>query len=213
MAVNKIYQDSVIAGGSIRDGQGKRIDTTYAKKSDIPDAYTKTEVNNLLVDKADIEDIPAPYILPMASVDTLGGVKVDNTTIGIDSNGVISSKVTSDVARIEEALVDKTNMAQASIASIVSDKYEDLTLLASNQPYIAPENGYFYLNKSGSSGQYIAMLNQATDISLFSEKNSSGSPRMLYRVKKGDKIIITYTTTGTTYYFRFYYDISTASSV
>lgn len=36
MAVNKIYQDSVIAGGSIRDGQGKRIDTTYAKKSDIP---------------------------------------------------------------------------------------------------------------------------------------------------------------------------------
>lgn len=30
MAVNKIYQDSVIAGGSIRDGQGKRIDTTYA---------------------------------------------------------------------------------------------------------------------------------------------------------------------------------------
>lgn len=58
MAVNKIYQDSVIAGGSIRDGQGKRIDTTYAKKSDIPDAYTKTEVNNLLVDKADVEDIP-----------------------------------------------------------------------------------------------------------------------------------------------------------
>lgn len=58
MAVNKIYQDNVIAGGSIRDGQGKRIDTTYAKKSDIPDAYTKTEVNNLLVDKADVEDIP-----------------------------------------------------------------------------------------------------------------------------------------------------------
>lgn len=157
MAVNKIYQDSVIAGGSIRDGQGKRIDTTYAKKSDIPDAYTKTEVNNLLV--------------------------------------------------------DKTNMVQASIASIPSDKYEDLTLLASNQPYIAPENGYFYLSKAGSSGQYISMLNQATGISLFSEKNSSGSPRVLYRVKKGDKIIITYTTTGTTYYFRFYYDISTASSV
>ena len=118
-----------------------------------------------------------------------------------------------NVARIEEVLVDKTNMVQASIASIPSDKYEDLTLLASNQPYIAPENGYFYLSKAGSSGQYISMLNQATGISLFSEKNNSGSPRVLYRVKKGDKIIITYTTTGTTYYFRFYYDISTASSV
>lgn len=118
-----------------------------------------------------------------------------------------------NVARIEETLVDKTSMAQASIASIPSDKYEDLTLLASGQSYIAPENGYFYLSKAGSSGQYISMLNQATDISLFSEKNSSGSPRVLYRVKKGDKIIITYTTTGTTYYFRFYYDISTASLV
>lgn len=92
MAVNKIYQDSIIAGGSIRDGQGKRIDTTYAKKSDIPDTYTKTEVNNLLVDKADIEDIPAPYILPTASVDTLGGVKIDGETINIDSNGKIFSK-------------------------------------------------------------------------------------------------------------------------
>ena len=108
MAVNKIYQDSVIAGGSIRDGQGKRIDTTYAKKSDIPDAYTKTEVNNLLVDKADVEDIPAPYILPMASVDTLGGVKVDNTTIGIDSNGVISSKVPLDTEKLTMSYADET---------------------------------------------------------------------------------------------------------
>lgn len=108
MAVNKIYQDSVIAGGSIRDGQGKRIDTTYAKKSEVPDAYTKTEVNNLLVNKADIEDIPAPYTLPMASVDTLGGVKVDNTTISIDSNGVISSKVTSDTEKLTMSYADET---------------------------------------------------------------------------------------------------------
>lgn len=36
MTIDKIYQDSVIAGAAIRDGKGKRIDTTYAKKSDIP---------------------------------------------------------------------------------------------------------------------------------------------------------------------------------
>lgn len=70
MAVNKIYQDSIIAGGSIRDGQGKRIDTTYAKKSEVPDAYT----------------------LPTASTTTLGGIKVDGETINIDSNGKIFSK-------------------------------------------------------------------------------------------------------------------------
>lgn len=117
-----------------------------------------------------------------------------------------------NVARIEEALVDKTSMAQASIASIPSDKYEDLTLLASEQPYTAPENGYFYLSKAGSNGQYISILNPSTGISLFSEKNSSSSsPRVLYRVKKGDEIIIIYTTTGTTNYFRFYYDIGASS--
>lgn len=118
-----------------------------------------------------------------------------------------------NVARIEEALVDKTSMAQASIASIPSDKYEDLTLLASEQPYTAPENGYFYLSKAGSNGQYISILNPSTGISLYSEKYSNGSPRVLYRVKKGDEVTITYTTTGTTNYFRFYYDIGAASSV
>lgn len=34
---------------------------------------------------------PAPYILPTASASTLGGVKVDNSTIVINGNGVISA--------------------------------------------------------------------------------------------------------------------------
>ena len=68
MAIEKIYQDGIIAGGAIRDGKGKRIDTTYAKKDEIPEAYT----------------------LPTASTSTLGGVKVDGSTITI-SDGVISS--------------------------------------------------------------------------------------------------------------------------
>lgn len=286
MAVNKIYQDSIIAGGSIRDGQGKRIDTTYAKKSEVPDAYT----------------------LPIASTTTLGGIKVDGETINIDSNGKIFSKavllensedldtlVTPDMtyygtassgcenlpvegksfnlqvlnafnSRTDPAvvqkfttkegdiyvrayyydtnwtpsgggvggggeqpmgpewtawgklattndLVDKINYEQASIASIPSDKYEDLTLLASGQPYIAPENGYFYLSKAGSGGQYVVILNPSTGISLYSEKYSSASPRVLYRVKKGDEVIISYTATGVINYFRFYYDIGASSSV
>ena len=118
-----------------------------------------------------------------------------------------------NVARIEEALVDKTSMAQASIASIPSNKYDNLTLLASEQPYVAPENGYFYLSKAGSSGQYISILNKATGISLYSEKTNYSSPCVLYRVKKGDEVTITYTTTGVTNYFRFYYDIGASSSV
>ena len=36
-------------------------------------------------------ELPAAYTLPEASTSTLGGVKVDGTTITIDANGVISS--------------------------------------------------------------------------------------------------------------------------
>ena len=38
-------------------------------------------------------DLPSPYSLPTASTSVLGGVKIDGTTITIDTNGVISAVV------------------------------------------------------------------------------------------------------------------------
>ncbi len=59
----------------------------YALKSEIPDTAnlaTKTEVQ-------EVENkIPEPYILPMATTSTLGGVKPDGTTITV-ADGVISA--------------------------------------------------------------------------------------------------------------------------
>lgn len=107
MAVNKIYQDSIIAGGSIRDGQGKRIDTTYAKKS----------------------DIPSPYTLPTASTTTLGGVKVDGSTITID-NGVISSKSSGG----GNTPVQLTNEDLNGLSTPGTSFYADTTNTCRNKP-------------------------------------------------------------------------------
>lgn len=43
MTISKKYNDNLIAGGAVRDGNGKRIDTTYA---DIEKVVTKIESGN-----------------------------------------------------------------------------------------------------------------------------------------------------------------------
>ena len=80
----------------------KQTKGDYASKSEVNSkaekSYVDTELNKK-ADKTEIPDIsnlatkdeiPAPYTLPTASTTTLGGVKVDGTTITIN-NGVISS--------------------------------------------------------------------------------------------------------------------------
>lgn len=102
------------------DEDNNEITTTYAKKTEIQtvptnvsaftnDAGYLTEHQSLadyalkseipsttnLATKAEVQEvenkIPAPYTLPTASTSTLGGVKVDGSTITI-ANGVISAK-------------------------------------------------------------------------------------------------------------------------
>ena len=57
--------------------------TNYALKSEL--------FSGSYNDLTDKPTIPAAYTLPTASTSTLGGVKVDGSTITIDNNGVISS--------------------------------------------------------------------------------------------------------------------------
>lgn len=49
---------------------------------DLSDYYTKTEVDQLIED--------SQYVLPTATADTLGGIKVDTNSLQIDENGVMS---------------------------------------------------------------------------------------------------------------------------
>lgn len=77
------------------DGQWELIGNT---RIDLSDYYTKKEVEQYILDNK--------YVLPIASESTLGGVKIDNSSILIDAEGVISvNKVF--VENTSDEVVDK----------------------------------------------------------------------------------------------------------
>ena len=59
----------------------------FAKSAITAGAFNPTQWSQI----AALTDIPAVYILPIASTTVLGGVKIDGTTVKIDGSGVISS--------------------------------------------------------------------------------------------------------------------------
>ena len=87
-----------------------------------------------------------------------------------------------------------------------SNKYIDLTLGASGSSYPAQANGWFYLNKwTAHAGEYMNMNNSAGyGVNIQGFANDS-SPKIYLPVKKGDVVTVTYTATGSTTRFRFYY--------
>ena len=85
-------KDYVALNGGGGTGGGGEIDlTSYVKKTELTaelaNYYTKTNTDQKFALKS---EIPEAYTLPTASTTTLGGVKVDGTTITI-ADGVISA--------------------------------------------------------------------------------------------------------------------------
>lgn len=94
---------------------------------------------------------------------------------------------------------------------VVSDKYDDLTLGATGTEYIAPANGYIYIEKvSGTSGAYMNIeMKDKNDNYLFSSgmnaPGSSNYSRIYLPIQKGYKFYFYYSMTGETRYCRFIY--------
>lgn len=90
------------------EGQWELIGST---RIDLSNYYTKKEVEQYILDNK--------YVLPIASHDTLGGVKIDNYTILINKEGVISVNdvVTNNTA---QNVVNKnfTNISDSEINSL-----------------------------------------------------------------------------------------------
>ena len=86
-----------------------------------------------------------------------------------------------------------------------SKKYIDLTLGTSGTNYIAPADGYFTINKGGSDGEWIYLLDTSTGLSISSLYPASLNARLFIPVAKGRSIQIQYTASGTTNHFRFIY--------
>ena len=122
-----------------------------------------------------------------------------------------------DIGQISEALNDKMDRDVGNPAAIgkermsgfgmPSDTIESLTLGASDDEYTAPANGYYTFGKeSTASGQVIYILIQGTKIvSQAVSTASSQGMRVWIPVRKGQKVNVGYTTSGTTNWFNFVY--------
>ena len=111
---------------------------------------------------------------------------------------------TSDVSTLT---LDKVTMTDAALASAPSNKYDDLTLGATGEPYDAPESGWFFIMKATTaSNQYVCITNTTNALSAYCDSSTvSRSVRTMLKVAKGDTVKVYYTAEGTLSYFRFYY--------
>ena len=89
--------------------------------------------------------------------------------------------------------------------SLVSDRYEDLTLEASGSTYTAPANGWFYIDKaSTANGQYLVFANSTSNFAT-NWQGTGGGCMYICPVRKEDQIKVIYTLAGSTNAFRFVY--------
>lgn len=107
----------------------------------------------------------------------------------------------------------RANSSEIASYFLPSNKTEDLTLGASGTKYIAPANGWVWLDKSGGGS------NAFIDCSVFDSDNNwlysdsrykPSSPSeisILFPVKKGNEFTVTYNAIGTVYKFKFIYAI------
>lgn len=89
-----------------------------------------------------------------------------------------------------------------------SDKYIDLELGASGSTYTAPADGWFHIRKKATvAGKYISAgvdgLYYLTTVSVTTNQTFG----LLFPVKKGETLKVTYSADGDTVYFRFIYAV------
>mgnify|MGYP001808255468 CR=1 FL=1 len=107
---------------------------------------------------------------------------------------------------LEEALVDKTNFAQAAHAAMPATTRVDLTLSESGSNYVLPADGYLSINKAATAtNQNIFMQNNSNDaLDVNSMATAAGHSCCCWTLgKKGDSIKVSYTAAGTLYDFCF----------
>lgn len=112
-----------------------------------------------------------------------------------------------NAGRIEETLATKTDKVQASLASMPSNRYIDLTLGASATTYTAPANGYFSIEaKSTVSNGAVNLLNKKNNLFISSRSSLAGPTIGAYvNAMAGDEILIGYDGSLVVYHFRFIY--------
>ena len=105
-----------------------------------------------------------------------------------------------------EQVDDELYAVSGSGIGFPSDKFDDLTLGASGTEYTAPANGWFTINKHGAAGQLTAFENiNAGGVTWITCLGAETDCRLSCPAKKGDNVVLWYTASGATNFFRFVY--------
>lgn len=115
-----------------------------------------------------------------------------------------SGKVTSFTPKTVFHALDWNDKSTIAGFSMPSNKYIDLTLLASGSYYTAPANGYVNIIKaSTAAGQYIS--GKSGQLHGLSRAEGAQNVYLWLPVKSGEKFGIWYTVDGDTSFFKFIY--------
>lgn len=200
--IYRIYEKDIAA---TYDAEDNEITTTYAKKTEIPE----------------------PYTLPIASTSTLGGVKVDGSTITI-ADGVISAKGGSGGSEPDAYIKD----ASVSGNTLTLTKKDDTEVVftpsggssGDGSSYTLPaatnttlggvklgnQNPLSITDNMGNYGASLHAGIEEADVPIIPYAQNSGSPGVV-KVVKGDGLnyengVISMSTATTTNYGTVAYD-------
>ena len=120
-------------------------------------------------------------------------------TAGLNAE-LFNGKVDLDAANLSDA--GKSLIAGLGMPS---DTYEDLTLGASDTEYTAPTNGFYYVCKGASTGQFIQITNLTANNKSHEISASNNQCVCFMPTRKDDIVKIKYTASGTLEAFRFIY--------
>lgn len=148
--IYRIYEKDIAA---TYDAEDNEITTTYAKKTEIPE----------------------PYTLPIASTSTLGGVKVDGSTITI-ADGVISAKGGSGGSEPDAYIKD----ASVSGNTLTLTKKDDTEVV------FTPSGG----SSGGSSDGLQRIFNSDVEREVAVLQNSAYIGKVVYNSNKDNQYLV-----------------------
>lgn len=131
-------------------------------------------------------------------------VATSDVTSGVISN--YKSCIVDSVANSNASNFSQAGRSYLSGLGMPSGRYIDLTLGASGQTYTAPANGWFCLLKIANDTQHITMLTKNGNFGFRNLCSTNSSTLIGFcPVTKGDIMTLTYTASGATTSFKFYY--------
>lgn len=134
------------------------------------------------------------------NVGCLGGAYFDGTKISSFTPYTVDSVANSNASNFSQA-----GRSYLSGLGMPSNRYIDLTLLASGSKYTAPANGWFYIVKaSTAANQYISIAHSSTRQDVVWSATTQAQ-YLKSKCLKGETVNINYTVAGTTSTFRFIY--------